>query len=140
MGQAEIQAKLDEKAAKAAAAENDKKEADAKEAEALKIKAEAEAKRRAEIAASRPRPAKKKRKAANSSDSDSDGPVELAGGYYQDDKVAATQDITVKGKVIVSKGAAGVVFGPAASDPDNRIAVVFESSPNSVTLNVVPRE
>merc|ERR1712045_582989 len=66
----------------------------------------------------------------------------VAGGFYKGQRVIATQDITVRGNVVVKAGTAGSVVGPSESDPTARIAVRFlqREDVGLGNLNVVPRE
>jgi len=66
----------------------------------------------------------------------------VAGGFYKGQRVIATQDITVRGNIVVKAGTAGSVVGPAESDPTARISVRFlqREDHGLGNLNVVPRE
>lgn len=66
----------------------------------------------------------------------------VAGGFYVGDHVLAAQDITIRGKLTVRCGSAGVISGPSETDPVSRIAVDFVTRADGVNgcINVVPKE
>jgi len=68
--------------------------------------------------------------------------TQLAGGYKVRDHVRATQDITIRGNLVVMKDTSGTVVGPAESDPTMRVAVDFVKRQDGgvAVLNCVPRE
>jgi len=126
-------------------------EAEAKRQAEIKRKVEeAEAKRRKEEANTKVKSADtenrknlfkiEKRKVGDAGDRI--GKVTLAGGFYKGQRVIATQNISVRGNVVVKAGTAGSVVGPSESDPTARIAVRFlqREDVGLGNLNVVPRE
>lgn len=66
----------------------------------------------------------------------------LAGGYVLGQQVESAHDITVRSKVMVRKGVKGVIQGPSASHPQERLNVLFKqrSDKKVRSINVLPFE
>merc|ERR1712107_446126 len=71
-----------------------------------------------------------------------DESAKIAGGYRERQHVMAAQDITIRGNLVVLARTAGIVLGPAETDPIGRIAVEFVKRQDGgvACLNVVPKE
>lgn len=142
-------------------------EAAAKKEEEAKKKVEAAAKKKQEEEKKKQEEAKKKVDAAKKNEQDAEAQAKkalfltpslrkkmevkdkvgskargIAGGLRPRDHVVAAQDITIRGNLVVMAGTAGIVIGPAESDPIGRVAVDFvkRQDGGSACLNCVPRE
>lgn len=133
-------AKKESEARSQAKAAEDKKKADAKrKAEELAdaTKNEEEAKRKKEEQDSRK--ALFSKKSANVIQEKKN---QIAGGFRPKQAVIATQDITIRGNIVILAGTAGTVIGPADTDPVGRVAIDFvkRQDGGKVPMNCVPKE
>lgn len=138
--QADLKRKEEDAVAKRKADEEAKKKA--QEEEPAKAAQEAEAKNAADAEERKKlfsAPSGIKRDAKKSG-IDRSKPV--IGGYFEGQTVYAAKDITVRGNLVIKRGCAGLITGPAENNPTQRIAVEFSKREDRLAgvLNVVPSE